>query len=320
MCGNFLSFSGTAAKGSTTAVLTARVSSNPLSEKCQLSNLQISPPTTTDKQVVILPTDVQLKKAVNFEIVGPPRVAETMPGSISGEVVLPERQFFRSRAAQVRDQRDLLVAFLDQHAGESANLDLRLLDALKLARQSLKTTQQDFIERYRSNHNGPEFFEDLDRRYQALIVDISAHKNVLAAVSESAPRMIRVQALKPRPNNTSPKSEGLPRLSGTLPPDAYESLDLIDWNIDVYEKIADSGQETFSVALVTLPSDATVEVKRIGEDYVMLGSRTVIPKVTFPFAIWTFRFTKKNCKPHIQRYDPMRDTSPSISVDLVCSR
>jgi hypothetical protein len=320
-CSTPLMFYGTVKKGSTDGTVSAQIDTLAVSAKCRIALLDIAPPPQVGNEQVVLTTEITLPSPIEFEIEGPPRVAEVVPGSVSAEAPLPERQFFRSRAAQLRDQRDALMLYLDHYAGESPELDLRLLDALAMARDSLKITRQDFIARYRPKGEVPVFFEDLDRRYEALAVDISAHRAKLTASQYHSARIIEVQELKQRPRgrDTEPDAK-YPKLSGTLPPDANESVNLIEWNIGVYEKVSDSGEETFSISLVTLPPDASVEAKRIGEDYVMLGSKTTIPKVTFPYAIWTFRFTKENCREHVQRYDPIRDTSPSVSVELACSR
>jgi hypothetical protein len=319
-CGFFVIFAGSIEKGAREGVLRAKLQGQLMNSiSCSLDSFQIAPPPRVDDGPIVLPTTLTFPRPIAFEVIGRPSVEDVMPGPFTGQIELSERQFLRGRAVPLRELRNALTSSLDQHAGDSVELDSRLLDALTSARSDLEAARKDFVQRYRQNSAAPVYFDDLDRRYQALIIDVTAHKTKLAAANEPTPRWVTVQQLRPRPNDSvPPPDDGYPRLSGTIPPDAYESLDLLEWNIAVFERVANSGEETFSISLVTLPPDATVEAKRIGEEYVLLGGRTTIPKVTFGFAIWTFRFTKPNCKTQIQRYDPIRDTSPSVSVELSC--
>ena len=290
------------------------------SATCRVVELEVQPPPAkSGDQTVVLPTAVSLAEPVQFEVVGPPRVKEVIPGKPFASVELSEAQYLRSRAVPLKEQREQLLSFLDQHANanETRVVDDFLIGILKAAQTSLRGTRHELDVRYSPTGGTPPLFEDLDRRYSALIVDISDHEAHLALRTEGASKLMRVEVSQ---NETRrPESrDSVTVLAGTLPPDASESLNLLDWNIAIYEKIADTGTQSFSVALVSSPADALVEAKRIGEDYVPLGSRTTISKVSFPFAIWTFRFTKIGCRPYIQRYDPVRDTSPTVSVELNC--
>jgi hypothetical protein len=84
--------------------------------------------------------------------------------------------------------------------------------------------------------------------------------------------------------------------------------------------MANSGKEVFELTIVSLPPDATVAAKRIGEEYITLGQKTTIPKAKFDFAIWTFKFTRANCKDYIRIFDPIHDTSSDLEVELYCTR
>ena len=309
-------------QGENVATFLFPIPSNAASAACTVAVIEIQPPSIRPgDQAIVLPTSSSLSSPVKFEFIGPPRIRETLPGQPSASVELSEAQYFRSRAFPLRETREQLLSFLDQHsnANETRSVDEFLINILGAAQKDLHGTLRELEVRYKPKNGPPTLFEDLDRRYSALILDITDHRNHLAVGTYNRARLVQVNAQQS--SGVLPKTqENITVLAGTLPPDASESLNVLDWNIAVYERIADTGMQTFSLSLVSSPPDAVVEAKRIGEEYLALGSKTTISKVTFDFAVWTFRFTKAGCQPFVQRYDPVRDTSPAISVDLVCGR
>ena len=320
-CGGvWVNFSGTARKGDEEIDLQATLDKLSPSGKCTVTEIVILPPPQSGLSAVIQPTTLKLPTPIQFEIDGVPRVSETLDTSVSALLNLSERQYLRSRSVAVKSYRESVTSFLDRNANESVALDSFLLQTLVSAQDDLLRTRQVFTARYRPKGDYPIFFDDLERRYDALIVDIETHRSMLSSV-ESEPHLLRVQELKtrPRPMGAEPSMPG-PSLAGTYPPDANETLSLLGWNLDVYLMMANSGKEVFELTIVSLPPDATVAAKRIGEEYITLGQKTTIPKAKFDFAIWTFKFTKANCRDYIRIFDPIHDTSSDLEVELDCTR
>jgi hypothetical protein len=319
-CGEWIEFSGTARKGDEEIDLQAPTDKLSQGGECTLNEFVIAPPPQSGQAAVVLATTIKFPKPIQFQILGVPRVSETIDSNISAELNLSERQYLRSRSVAVKSYRESVTSFLDRNANESVALDSFLLQTLVSARDDLLRTRQVFTARYRPKGGYPVFFDDLERRYDALIVDIRTHRAKLSSV-ELVPHLLRVQELKtrPRPLGAEPSMPS-PSLAGTYPPDANETLSLLGWNLDVYLMMANSGKEVFELTIVSLPPDATVAVKRIGVEYITLGQKTTISKAKFDFAIWTFKFIKANCKDYIRDFDPIHDTSPDLEVELDCTR
>ncbi len=99
---------------------------------------------------------------------------------------------------------------------------------------------------------------------------------------------------------------------------ARDTLNLLNENIRAYLIVGETGLDTFSIRLASIPSGATVSYMRIGEGYIPLGRTTDIASAIFPFALWTFKFEKAGCDPIAQPIDPYVDAKPEISLELVC--
>lgn len=317
--GTYLTFAGPARKGDTSVVVKTGTDSLLPDAKCTISEFQIDPPPHVDGQTnVVTATTIRLPSPVNFEISGVPHVAETLDMKVTAEVNLSERQFLRSRAVAVRSYRQDILSYLEKNANETPAYYNFLLHTLTDARDELLRTRQVFVIRYRPNGDHPPYFDDLQRRYDALISDILRRGGKLARL-ESKPKFVTVQVLLHRPPPSEDDSQSS-NFSGTYPPDANEALDIVNWNVGVYLDIANNGKDVFELTIASWPADATVSSKRIGEEYTVLGQKTTISKAKFPFALWMFKFTKPGCKDYFQTFDPVHDTSPNLDVELECGR
>jgi hypothetical protein len=107
-------------------------------------------------------------------------------------------------------------------------------------------------------------------------------------------------------------------LEGTYPLEAIASLELINRNIEAYLRIGESGLDTFSIRLASLPPGASISYKRIGEDYQVLSTPTDVPSATFAFAMWTFKFEKEGCKTVERSPNPYIEAHPDLAVELSC--
>jgi hypothetical protein len=107
-------------------------------------------------------------------------------------------------------------------------------------------------------------------------------------------------------------------LDGTYPMLANASIQLLNENIRAYLLISDSGLDTFSVRLASIPTGATVSYWRAGMPPAILGKTTDIPSAIFPYAAWSFKFEKAGCQSITRTPDPYIDGKPEIVVELSC--
>jgi hypothetical protein len=233
-CGEMVNFSGTARKGDEEFDLQATLDKLQPSGKCIVTEIVLMPPPQSGQSAVIQPTTLKLSRPIQFEIDGVPRVSETLDTSVTALLNLSEKQYLRSRSVAVKSYRDSVASFLDRNANESVALDSLLLQTLVSARDDLLRTRQVFTTRYRPKGDYPIFFDDLERRYDSLILDIQRHRAKLSSV-EREPHLLRVQELKSRPHTLDGEpNRASPNLAGTFPPDANETLSLLGWNLDIY--------------------------------------------------------------------------------------
>jgi len=319
LCGqSFKSFSGNIKKGETKVNVSVQTQSSDMSADCLFDSITIPPSQESSafKDKIVDPSVIPLSPAAKFHIEGIPHVSETLPTTASAVVEPSDRQFFRTRATGIRSLRDDLAGFLDKHSTDSENLRDELVLTLQNAQKQLTLDRNDYDIRYlKSGQDRPAFFLDLERRYSALIRDIQFSETPKRTASAYAePHLLLVQELKTRPERDFSQER-----YGTYPPDALSTMQLLDWHINVYMRIAATGEHEFLLSLSSKPEGATVFSKKIGDhDYTPLGKQTNIPEIKFDFAVYTFKFVKAGCKDLTRPYDPINDTSPVLEVELSC--
>jgi len=317
-CGGVLMVYGQLKKGETETVVQVQTSPDGGTGECRFESLDI-PPVGPSAGKIIDVTTIKLKVPVVFKVVGLPHVKETLPTTASATVEPTKRQFFRTRAVPLVELRGDLTAELEKNSADTDDLREKLIAVLSKADQQLQADQEKYSATYlTAGQHNLAFFSELHKRYGALIIDIrAAEKQVSRAELYGSPRLILAQELKSRPEPSLPQ-ERYSQYSGTFSPDASAAMQLLEWHIAAYSRVADTGDASFSLSLASRPEGATVYGKMIGQNYTPLGKQTNVPDTKFDFATWTFKFVKTGCADLTRQYDPVNDTTLILEVELIC--
>jgi hypothetical protein len=254
-----------------------------------------------------------------LHVVPTPKAVEVLPSKAVVTLEFDHKQFIRMQAEPLVTLRDDLIGRLNKDAASTPLLTTDLIAALKQADSLLPAVKAKYVSLYKTKPVTvlePVFFEDFHRNYQAAIIELS----VLTATSEpidGRPHVTTVQQVKRRPTVPGDNWNNH-TLAGTYPLAAMAVIELISKNIAAYLLIAESGLDTFSIRLASIPSGASISYKRIGEAYTPLTKSTDVPSATFPYAMWTFKFEKDGCKMVERTPNPYIEERPDLTVELAC--
>ena len=105
-------------------------------------------------------------------------------------------------------------------------------------------------------------------------------------------------------------------LGSSLGPFVSKLAKLMGDHVAAFLLIGQSGAATFTISLRSTPSGASISYKRIGEDYQDYSKTTDIDQATFPYALWTFRFTLGKCVV-VKAPDPYIEKSPNLNASML---
>jgi hypothetical protein len=245
----------------------------------------------------------------------------TLPSKVAIQIDLTQKQYIRQQAEPLKILRTRLITFLEARASEPEPVKQELITTLEAADKLLPEVKRRYIGLYLKPPPPdltPLVFDDFHVRYQAALVELNSpppagQKALGVGSRDKHPKLTNVQF------QNRPRSDwNAPALSGTYSLLATAAVDLIDWNIRAYLLIAKTGSDTFTIRLASFPTGATVAYKRAGENYTNLTKSTNIESITFPYAIWTFRFERKGCEPQEETPNPYIEDNPDIVVELSC--
>ena len=178
-------------------------------------------------------------------------------------------------------------------------------------REDLGRVRAKYQESVSKGKTEPIFFEDFDRQFQAFIIEARAPTDAGDEVSRlSAAHFERIQFS----NNETVTVRPTP-LGGSLGPYLSTLVELLTNLRDAYRMIADTGSDTFSISMKSTPQGATISYKRVGEEYQEYSSTTDVGQATFPYALWTFRFTIGHCE-IVKHPNPYIEKSPNLNVQM----
>lgn len=277
--------------------------------------------------------EVRVSGAVSREVIGvtpitihvealpkPLPEPEILPNRATVDLNLTQRQFIKTQAEPLTALRDSLLLRLSKDAADTPDLRDQLISVVQDADDLLPPAQRKYISLYdQAPALQPLLFEDFHRSYQAALIELRAHRSAELRVPIPAPVLQRVQLIQHgKTPPSAPDDWKNHSLAGTYPLVAVAVLELLDRNIKAYLLIADSGLDTFSVRLASVPSGAAISYKRIGEEYTYLSKPTDLPSVVFPYAMWTFRFEKEGCRSVERKPDPYIEKGIDLTVELSC--
>jgi hypothetical protein len=245
----------------------------------------------------------------------------TLPSKVAIQIDLTQKQYLRQEAEPLKILRTRLITFLEARASEPEPVKQELITTLEAADKLLPEVKRRYIGLYLKPPPpdlSPLVFDDFHVRYQAALAELNAppapgQKASGFGSKDEFPKLTNVQ-LQKRPGS----DWNTPALSGTYSLLATAAVDLLDWNIRAYLLIATTGSDTFTIRLASFPTGATVAYKRAGENYTNLTKPTNIESITFPYALWTFRFERKGCETQEETPNPYIEDNPDIVVELSC--
>lgn len=247
-----------------------------------------------------------------------PKAVKLLPSKATGELDLDQKQYIRMQASQLITLRDSFVAEANHDAASTPALRTKVISMLSQADDLLPLTRDKYISLYKQQPIlSPVMFEDFHRSYQAALIELRA----AGLLSQSIPRahFLDVQLSQRAPALQESKRDWENHtLKGTYPLYAMAALNLLEENIEAYLLIGETGVDTFSIRLASIPSGATISYKRIGEDYQILSKPTDVPSTTFPYAMWTFKFEKVGCRTTERTPNPYIELHPDLTVELSC--
>lgn len=325
----------------TSVAMVYQGSFNSRTDYFQINALRLEPGQSTAQGSVLIPTnadggDYQLAGLyyndgrrnitipvvpITLHVIPLPKPVQVLPSKASVVLNLNQRQFIREQSFPLIAIRDRLLDKLNARSSYSPELRDELITALQDADSLLPVAKKGYIGLYeKAPILQPTFFDDFHRSYLAAITELrDNHFGAHASARVQQGRLVFVQLSQHKPPEGDAGNDWLNHpLNGTYPLLANASIQLLNENIRAYLLISDSGLDTFSIRLASIPSGATISYWRAGTPPAILGKTTDIPSAIFPYAAWTFKFEKAGCEPITRTPDPYIDGKPEIVVELSC--
>lgn len=253
-----------------------------------------------------------LKSSVpDFEVI-PAEDKNVYPTSATASISLDQKQVLQNGAMKVDALLDQLNARVEGNSAETKDLKAYLSNMAGTAKGELEHIRAQYRQTLPSGKKEPIFFEDFDRQLTAFIAGVGAPKTVnLQQHNPQTAHFMLVQLSSSKTVIVHPMP-----LDGSLGPFASNLVQLLVNLRDAFNMIAGTGSDTFTISLRSTPPGASISYKRIGEDYQDYSSPTDVDQATFPYAMWTFRFTIDHCDV-IKKPNPYIERSPNLTVSML---
>ena len=264
--------------------------------------LQLGPPpgATRIKYVKVKVPDIDVM---------PVQDTNVYPTTAAGTISLDQQQILQSGAAKIEVLLDQLNTRVDHSAAETSDLKVYLSKLAKTSQGELEKSRSAFRATLPKDAPEPIFFEDFDRQYAALIVEINAPQNTgIEMHPTGVPRLQMIQLSTNQTVTVRP-----PQFGGSLGPLVSKLAELMGDHVAAFLRVADSKSTSFTISLRSTPPGASISYKRIGESYQDYSTPTDVDQATFPYALWTFRFTMGHCEV-VKHPNPYIEKSPNLNA------
>lgn len=244
----------------------------------------------------------------DFEVL-PVEDKNVYPTTAAVSISLDQKQALQNGAIKIDALLDRLNARVEGNAAETKDLKEYLSTTASTAQGELEHIRVQYRKTLPSGKSEPIFFEDFDRQLTAFIVGVSAPKTVDFGEQKSqAVHFMPVQLSSRETVTVHPTP-----LDGSLGPFASVLVHLLVNLRDAFNTVAQRGTDEFTISLRSVPPGAVVSYKRLGEKYQDYSSPTNVDQATFPYAMWTFRFTINHCDV-FKKPNPYVEQSPNLTV------
>lgn len=237
----------------------------------------------------------------------PVQDTNTYPSDGVATLDLTQRQVLESGAAKVEVLLDQLNTKVDSHSAETPELRDYLAAVAQDAQNALEKSRSDYSKAVPKGSSEPIFFEDFRRLYADFLIDDKAPQAASIPLQYGNEAHFELAQLQENETVTvRPDS-----LSNSLGPLVTKLAAILGNHVAAFLKIGESGATEFTISLRSSPPGASVSYKRIGEDYQDYSKVTDIEKATFPYALWTFRFSLGKCEV-VKTPNPYIEKSPNL--------
>jgi hypothetical protein len=238
------------------------------------------------------------------------------PTTAVATISLDQKQILHNGAEKIGFILDQLNTKVDERSAETRVFRTYLSGVAGTARAELQKIRTQYEGALDKGKPEPIFFEDFDRQFQAFIIEANAPpigSNVFDQPQSA--HLERVQLSDGQSVIVRPTP-----FDGALGPYLTMLVNLLVNLRDGLRMIADAGSDTFTISLKSTPPGAAISYRRVGEKYQDYSSATDVEQASFPYAMWTFRFTIGHCE--VVRFpNPYIEKSPNLNVSMLnCSK
>ncbi len=247
----------------------------------------------------------------DFEVV-PLEDKNVYPKTAVASISLDQKQVLQNGAIKIDTLLDQLNTRVEGNSAETADLKAYLYNVASTGKAELEHTRAQYRQTLPSGKAEPIFFEDFDRQFTSFIEGVGAPKT--ASLQEQNPQSAHFMLAQL--SSTETIIVHPTPLDGSLGPFVSNLAQLLANLRDAYHMIIRTGSDTFTISLRSTPPGAAISYRRIGEAYQDYSSPTDVDQATFPYAMWTFRFTINHCDV-IKRPNPYIEQSPNLTVSML---
>lgn len=201
---------------------------------------------------------------------------------------LTDRQSLTDGAVRAQQILNSVSSHFPINAKDSPETRAYLLEQIEDAKRVVELTRQRFQLGMKADAKLPSFFEDFDLRFDQIIRNLGASPSRISS-RKALPHLLLVQL--PRTNDSVTATAA----PGELDKHLGEFVVVITDLIKGFFGMGDSGQMTFSWAVMTEPQGADLFVSRLGKPEQKWAGVTNFTAQNLDKAIWTFRVDWKGC-------------------------
>lgn len=246
----------------------------------------------------------------DFEVV-PVEDRNIYPKTAVASISLDQKQILQNGAIKIDALLDQLNTRVEGSSAETADLKAYLYRVASTGKDELERTRAQYRKTLPRGKTEPIFFEDFDLQFTSYMDGVGAPKTV--SLREQNPQSAHFMLAQLSTSETvivHPTP-----LDGSLGPFVSNLAQLFVNLTDAYHMIIRTGSDTFTISLRSTPPGAAISYKRIGEAYQDYSTPTDVDQATFPYAMWTFRFTLNHCEV-IKKPNPYIEQSPNLIVSM----
>jgi len=253
-------------------------------------------------------------KGVRFPIVtltANPYDKTEFPEIVGTALALNRQQAFQDAASR----GEMILERINAHFPLGAPDGKQARAYLQAQAEDCKTlvhlTRDRYIKAMPSEHPIPAVFDDFDKRFDQVIRDLGGTPSKKASLELPANPYFVLAQLPQSSESVEAKSG-----AATLDKRVKEFILVLSDLIEGCKKLADSGTDSFTWAIVSTPPGAEVWYARRDITEKQWVGRTNLDGQSLDYAIWTFRVDWNGCYSKPQTPDPFQQKIIAMTFDM----